>query len=159
MFLQVLYKLNLLSFMNFSLWTLKYFVIIKKGEIIAPRIDFDDHKLFEETTNEFSILEKYFSIISGSPKCWVRKASSRVLKLKFLQFEKVFKASWGYRINLNLFKSIWKYSDKFRTLNIWKIRLVQNGMTHLGHPLSLGSWHASFWLMACSGMIHLGWPM
>ena len=36
--------------------------------IIAPRIDFDDHKLFEETTNMFLIFGDYFYDISGSPR-------------------------------------------------------------------------------------------
>ena len=34
---------------------LKYFVIIKKGEIVAPWIDFDDYKVFEGVTNDFSL--------------------------------------------------------------------------------------------------------
>ena len=33
----------------------KYFVIIKKGEIVAPWIDFDDYKAFEGVTNAFSL--------------------------------------------------------------------------------------------------------
>ena len=37
-------------------------------EFVAPRTDFDDHKLFEETTNEFLILERFFDIVSDSPK-------------------------------------------------------------------------------------------
>ena len=35
---------------------------------VTLRINFDDHKLFEETTNKFFILEEYFSDVSGSPK-------------------------------------------------------------------------------------------
>ena len=35
---------------------------------VAPRIDFDDHKLFEETTNKFSMFEDYFYDVSGSPR-------------------------------------------------------------------------------------------
>ena len=53
--------------MDFFL-TLKYFTIIKKEEIVTLRNDFDDHKPFEETINEFFIFEKYFSDISGSLK-------------------------------------------------------------------------------------------
>ena len=57
-----------LELYGFFFLTLKYFVIIKKGEIVTPKIDFDDHKSFEETTNEFLTFEKYFSDVSGSPK-------------------------------------------------------------------------------------------
>ena len=34
---------------------LKYFVTIKKGEIVAPWINFDDYKVFEGITNDFSL--------------------------------------------------------------------------------------------------------
>ena len=34
---------------------LKYFVIIKKGEIVAPWINFDDYKVFEGITNDFGL--------------------------------------------------------------------------------------------------------
>ena len=34
---------------------LKYFIIIKKGEIITPWIDFDDYKAFEGVTNDFGL--------------------------------------------------------------------------------------------------------
>ena len=34
---------------------LKYFVIIKKGEIVAPWIDFDDYKAFEGVTDDFHL--------------------------------------------------------------------------------------------------------
>ena len=50
---------------------LKYFVIIKKREIVAPRIDFDNRKPFERTTNEFLIFKEYFCDVSDSPKDWV----------------------------------------------------------------------------------------
>ena len=43
---------NFLSFMDLS-YEHKYFIIIKKEEIITSKINFDDHKSFEETTNEF----------------------------------------------------------------------------------------------------------
>ena len=39
----------------YILLLLKYFVIIKKGEIVAPWIDFDDYKIFEEVTNDFGL--------------------------------------------------------------------------------------------------------
>ena len=38
---------------------------------VAPRIDFDDCKPFEETTNEFFIFKKYFYNILDSPKDWI----------------------------------------------------------------------------------------
>ena len=38
---------------------------------VAPRIDFDNHKPFEETTNEFFMFENYFYNISGSPRDWI----------------------------------------------------------------------------------------
>ena len=41
------------------------------GEIVAPRIDFDDRKPFEETTNMFHIFKKYFCDVSGSLKDWI----------------------------------------------------------------------------------------
>ena len=34
---------------------LKYFINIKKGEIVAPWIDFDDYKVFEEITNDLGL--------------------------------------------------------------------------------------------------------
>ena len=43
-------------------------IIIKKEKIVAPKIDFDDHKSFEKTTNIFSIFEDYFCAISDSPR-------------------------------------------------------------------------------------------
>ena len=43
---------------------LKYFVIIKKGEIVAPWIDFDDYKVFEGVTNDFCFKKTY--CISGA---------------------------------------------------------------------------------------------
>ena len=39
----------------YTLLLLKYFVIIKKGEIVAPWIDFDDYKVFEGVTNDFGL--------------------------------------------------------------------------------------------------------
>ena len=74
--------------------------------VIALRIDFDDHKLFEKTTNEFLVFREYFSDISGSPKYWVWKSLSNVPKLKFWQVEEVFEAFWKCQIDSNLFKSI-----------------------------------------------------
>ena len=38
---------------------LKYFVIIKMGEIVAPRIDFDDYKAFEGITNKFGLKKDF----------------------------------------------------------------------------------------------------
>ena len=35
---------------------------------IAPRIDFNDYKLFKETTNMFLIFGDYFCDVSGSPR-------------------------------------------------------------------------------------------
>ena len=37
-------------------------------ELVASRIDFDDRKSFEGTTNIFLIFEEYFCDISNSPK-------------------------------------------------------------------------------------------
>ena len=37
-------------------------------EIVAPNIDFDNHKSFEETTNMFLIFGEYFYDVSDSPK-------------------------------------------------------------------------------------------
>ena len=42
---------------------LKYFIIIKKEEIVAPWIDFDDYKAFEGVTNDFCLKKTY--CISG----------------------------------------------------------------------------------------------
>ena len=39
---------------------LKYFIIVKKGEIVTPRIDFDDYKAFEGITNEFGLKKKIY---------------------------------------------------------------------------------------------------
>ena len=47
------------------------FCIIKKREIVASKINFDDHKLFEETTNEFFMFEDYCYDVSGSLRDWV----------------------------------------------------------------------------------------
>ena len=41
---------------------------IMRFATITPRIDLDDHKLFEKITNEFSIFGDYFYDISGSPR-------------------------------------------------------------------------------------------
>ena len=42
-----------------------------KGESVALRINFDDRKPFEETTNVFLFLKKYFYNISDSQKDWI----------------------------------------------------------------------------------------
>ena len=47
---------------------LKYFVIIKKEEIVASKIDFDDHKPSEEITKKIFIFEDYFYDVSDSPR-------------------------------------------------------------------------------------------
>ena len=49
---------------------------------VASRIDFDGHKLFERTTNEFLILERYFSVISDSPKILSLKSSFKSVKVE-----------------------------------------------------------------------------
>ena len=59
---------------------------------VVPRIDFDNHKPFEETTNEFLILERYLDVVSGSPKMLSLKNFSRVPKLKILQVGDDFEA-------------------------------------------------------------------
>ena len=45
--------------MLYFLLMLKYFIIIKKKKIVAPRIDFDDYKVFEGITNEFSLKKDF----------------------------------------------------------------------------------------------------
>ena len=49
---------------------------------IAPRIDFNDQKLFKKTTNEFFIIKKYFSVISDSPKILSLKSSFKCVKVE-----------------------------------------------------------------------------
>ena len=39
----------------FYMLLLKYFIIIKKEEIVAPWIDFDDYKVFEGITNDLGL--------------------------------------------------------------------------------------------------------
>ena len=39
----------------YILLLLKYFVIIKKREIVVPWINFDDYKIFEGVTNDFGL--------------------------------------------------------------------------------------------------------
>ena len=49
---------------------------------VALRINFDDHKLFEETTNVFSIFGDYFYDISGSLRDCIWKTLSSVPKVE-----------------------------------------------------------------------------
>ena len=43
-------------------------IIIHNILFVASKIDFDDYKLFEETTNIFFIFEDYFCDVSDSPR-------------------------------------------------------------------------------------------
>ena len=55
----------------------------------CPKINFDDHKLFKGTTNEFLILGEYFSVVSGSPKMLSLKNFFKGAKVEDF-------ASWRY---------------------------------------------------------------
>ena len=63
---------------------LKYFIIIKKEEIVAPWINFDDYKAFEGVTNDFDLKKDllYFRdkiIILSSSDSEVSKARTQDL--------------------------------------------------------------------------------
>ena len=45
--------------MLYFFFMFKYFFIIKKEEIVAPRIDFDNYKAFEKITNEFGLKKDF----------------------------------------------------------------------------------------------------
>ena len=80
---------------------LKYFVIIKKGEIVAPWIDFYDYKVFEGITNDFGLKKDllYFRnkiIILSRPDSEASRARTKdvqSIRGDFNIFEKVFPPS------------------------------------------------------------------
>ena len=109
---------------------LKYFVIIKKGEIVASRIDFDEHKTFERGTNDLCLRRCFKSLfqeiqeILNWKKClkWAKIANSLDWRWSWSFSE----ASKSFKMISNLLETI---SDFFESLKMKKSHFGQKGAT------------------------------
>ena len=115
---------------------LKYFVIIKKGEIVAPWIDFDDYNTFEGVTNDFS-LKKYLLYFMGK----IIILSSSDSKVSKARTEDL----WSIRGNFIFFGWICWEKFEFKELGRpYESTLVKRGWTTcyfwLAHPKESIPW-------------------
>ena len=124
----------------YTLLLLKYFIIIKKGEIIAPWIDFDDYKVFEGVTNNFSLKKILLFIrgkiiISPSPNSNASRARTEDL--------------WFIGGNFNIFRFIfWKKIIFIKLSRPYELTHVKRGWMArwffwLAHPIESILMHES----------------
>ena len=120
-------------YIYYTLLLLKYFVVIKKEEIVALWIDFDDYKVFEEVTNDFGLKKDLLFIrskiiISSSPNSKASRARTEDL--------------WSIGDNFNIFGCVfWK-----------KIMFIKLSRPH-GSTQIIWGWTARYFLTDTSNWV------